>query len=434
MPETGASPVRGVKLSPRYLAVLVAAALAILVVGSALRPHKPASEAAPPPSQTEILRLQRLAERQSLETMTGHFAAVAGDALSHLVSVGRSSASGVVWSPDLVVAAEAEQPSSDPVTLVTPAGDEMAAARVVGGPGLPLAAFQPAARLDPAPRRKDGTEGLAPGAWLVAVWREAGGHAFAPGHFVESFPVHCDGLEAREVASSLPLRPWMAGAGLFDLDGALVGVVLPCGSRYAVLGLESVALGLVRGRSLEGRLRTLYGLRTAPLDDAARAHLGVASGAFVVEVWTGYPADRAGLRPGDVITSLEAGPVTSPDDLQPLLASTQREGAVLGVRRARQRREIRLAAGGRDHAATPDEPGPGLRLAPPAEGLPIASIVPGSAAAEAGIREGDRLLRVDFVAPRTAAEARRALSGRGGPVLVEVQSGARRIGALLLPR
>jgi S1-C subfamily serine protease len=139
------------------------------------------------------------------------------------------------------------------------------------------------------------------------------------------------------------------------------------------------------------------------------------------------------LRPGDVITGLDGAPVASPEDLQPLLASSEKGAAVLGVRRARQRRELRLAAGRLEPAAALDA-GPGLSLEPPAEGFPIAGVLPGTPAAAAGIREGDRLLRVDFATPRTAAEARRALSGRGGPVMVEVRSGARRIGALLLPR
>jgi S1-C subfamily serine protease len=206
----------------------------------------------------------------------------------------------------------------------------------------------------------------------------------------------------------------MAGAGLFDLDGALVAVVLPCDGRYAALTPESVTLGLVQGRSFEGRLRALYGLRVLPLDETTQRHLGAQSGALVSEVWSGYAGERAGLRPGDVIASADLRPVVRPEDLQPLVVPSDRREVVLGVWRARRCRDVRLLARATEAAA-----------APPA----------GSPAEEAGIRPGDRLLGVDFVAPRTAEEARRALSGRGDrPVFVEVQSGEKRFGALLRSR
>ena len=163
----------------------------------------------------------------------------------------------------------------------------------------------------------------------------------------------------------------MAGAGLFDLDEALVAVVLPCDGRYAALSPESVTLGLAQGRSLEGRLRALYGLRVVPLDDAVRTHLGAESGVLVSEVWTGFAGDLAGLRPGDVIVGLDGTRVASPEDLQPLLSPTEQAEAVLGVWRARQRREIRLVARALRGAAPPGHRrGPGAGPRPSRRGLP----------------------------------------------------------------
>jgi hypothetical protein len=421
----------GTKLTPRYLATLVIGAILILAVGSALRPRKPASEAVPPPSQTEVRRLQRLAERQSLETMTSHFAGIAADVAPHLVQLGRESATGIAWSGDLVVAAGRYQPAAPLSTVTTAGGDQLAASRVAGGPDLPLAAFEVAGRLDPVTRSDGGTPELSSGEWLVAVWRRGASHAFAPGTYFETSPVRCGGLLAREVESSLDLARSMAGAGLFDLDGTLVAVVLPCDGRYAALSPESVTLALVQGRSVEGRLRAAYGLSVLPLDAAVRRHLGAGSGVLVSELFRDYAAERAGLRPGDVIVGADSRPVVTPEDLQPLLAPTEQAGVVLTVSRAGKRREVRLH---RTLAGTASSsPGPaGLGLAASPEGFAIGVVHEGSAAAEAGIRPGDRLLRVNFAAPRTAAEARRALSVRGEqPVFVEVQSGMRRFGALL---
>jgi hypothetical protein len=123
MSEPEASPRAGGKLSPRYRAVLVVAALAILAVGSALRPRRPLPETAPPPSQTEVRRLRGLAERQSLDTMTRHFAGIAVDVAPRLVRVGLASSSGVVWETDLVVGPASSGPSTDVTTLVTERGE-----------------------------------------------------------------------------------------------------------------------------------------------------------------------------------------------------------------------------------------------------------------------------------------------------------------------
>jgi serine protease Do len=227
----------------------------------------------------------------------------------------------------------------------------------------------------------------------------------------------------------------MAGAGLFDLDEALVAVVLSCEGRYTALSPESVTLGLAQGRSLEGRLGARFGLHVVPLDDAVRSHLGATSGVLVSEVWTGFGGDLAGLRPGDVIVGLDGSPVTSPGDLQPLLSPAEQAEAALDVWRARKRREVRLLARAFETPRPPDtEAAPGLGLLPPPEGFPVGPVAPGGPAAEAGIREGDRLLRVDSRAPGTPAEARRALSRTGQPVFVEIRSGARRFGVLLGPR
>jgi hypothetical protein len=382
-----------------------------------------------------VRRLQGLAERQSLETMTRHFAGIAADVAPRLVQVATASGTGIAWGADLVVGAGQSEPVAESTRLVTAGGEQLAASRVVGGPGLPLAAFQVAGRLEPVARRESDAPDLGPGQWLVAVWRGAAGHAFAPGHYVQTRPTQCGALLAREVATSLELSEPMAGAGLFDLDEALVAVVLPCEGRYAALSPESVTLGLVQGRSLEGRLSARFGLQVAPLEEAIRAHLGAESGVLVSEVWTGFAGDLAGLRPGDVIVGLDGTPVASPEDLEPLLAPAEQGEAALEVWRARKRSEIRLVARGFETPRPPDtEEGPGLGLVPPPEGFPVGPVPPGSPAAEAGIRVGDRLLRVDSTAPGTPTEARRALSRRGRPVFVEVRSGARRFGALLGPR
>jgi S1-C subfamily serine protease len=120
--------------------------------------------------------------------------------------------------------------------------------------------------------------------------------------------------------------------------------------------------------------------------------------------------------------------------LQPLLGPVEPTGIEITVWRAREKTKIRLSPGAHDAPPREPEGRPGLDLAPPDEGFRIGAVAPGSPAADAGIREGDALVRVNGAVPRTSAEAARSLSRRGRPVFVEVRSGPRRFGALLEPR
>ncbi|MBO0776781.1 MAG: PDZ domain-containing protein, partial [Actinobacteria bacterium] len=61
-----------------------------------------------------------------------------------------------------------------------------------------------------------------------------------------------------------------------------------------------------------------FGLETTPIPEAAAAQAGVAGGLFVAGVVAGGPAERAGLRQGDVITSVEGRPAASNVQLQEL--------------------------------------------------------------------------------------------------------------------
>jgi S1-C subfamily serine protease len=221
----------------------------------------------------------------------------------------------------------------------------------------------------------------------------------------------------------------MAGGGLFDLDGALVAVILPCGEGHAALSPPTVSRLIREGRSLEGQLLSHYGLRTAPVAEALGSHLGVERGALVSEVWTDHVAADAGLRPGDVIVGLGEHEVGSPQDLQPLLLPPELGMRVVRVRRGRRTVEVDLSA--RPGApAAPESEDHGLRLASGPAGFPIGSVSPGSRADEAGLRTGDQIIRVENVEPRSASELRRALARRR-PAFVEVERGERRLGLLL---
>lgn len=415
--------------NPRYVALLALAAAGILAVGSLLKPAKPSPQGVPAPSQTEIRRLQRLSQRNALETMASYFASVAADVGPGLLRLERFPLTAIVWSPELVVTAALGEPASEPMPLLETSGDRLASVPAATGPHLPLAAFALPSGTSLAPTRRAEAD-PATGDWIVAVWRDGDGHAFVPGHYEGLRNARCDALPTEEVATSLVLSARMAGGGIFDMDGLLLGVVAPCGDGWAVLSRASIAQNLALGASFEGQLLGRYGFAAGALDADLRAHLGAESGVLVREVWRGYPAAEV-LRPGDVIRRLEGEPVVGPGDLQPLLQPGDHPRFLLEVRRSRATTRVSLPARVDPRPSSSPLPS-GLLLEPPPGGYRIAVVHPGTPAAVAGIEPGDRLLRVDSVAVRDAPQATRLLSRRGGqPVFVEVERGARRWGALL---
>jgi len=70
-----------------------------------------------------------------------------------------------------------------------------------------------------------------------------------------------------------------------------------------------------------------------PLSAEEKRELGMSSGIIVEDV--SGPAARAGIRPGDVITSVNGAPVRSVDDLRKLVARAKDSVALL-VRRGDQ--------------------------------------------------------------------------------------------------
>jgi S1-C subfamily serine protease len=374
-------------------------------------------------------RLARMAQRRALDTMTEHFSEVVGGLASRVLQVGAGTGSGILWDPRLVLTVGRGMHAPESTVVLTPAGHLLTATRTVAGPQLPVVAYELPGE---TPRVSDhiaeaGT--LEPAEWVLAVWHREGDLAFSPGHYVETRPTTCGELAVDEILTSLALSSEMAGGGLFDLDGALVAVILPCGEGHAALSPPSVSRLIRAGRSLEGQLLALYGMRTAPVTEGLRSHFAVEGGALVSEIWSGHLAAEAGLRPGDVIVGLGEHEVSSPQDLQPLLLPPELGMRLVRARRGRRTVEVDLSARS-GPPATPEAGDHGVQLASGPVGFPIGPVSPGSRADEAGLRGGDRIVRVDDVEPRSAAELRRALARRR-PVFLELERGQRRRGMLL---
>jgi S1-C subfamily serine protease len=146
------------------------------------------------------------------------------------------------------------------------------------------------------------------------------------------------------IQTDAALNPGNSGGALADGRGRVVGVntaVAGVGVGLAVPVSETTRR-IIAALISEGRVRRAYlGIAGGPrpLPPRARAVTGAERGVEVIEVVTGSPADRAGVRVGDVIFELDGEHIESATDMQRLMvaelierettARVVREGSVL---------------------------------------------------------------------------------------------------------
>jgi S1-C subfamily serine protease len=148
------------------------------------------------------------------------------------------------------------------------------------------------------------------------------------------------------IQTDAALNPGNSGGALADAEAKVVGIntaVAGVGLGMAV-PINSTTRKIMSALMRDGRVRRAYlGLVSVPAPLAApwQERIGRANGLRVAEVVAGGPAERAGLRPGDLLISAAGHPVAAAQDLQrlmfeeaigqPLAITVMRNGALVDV-------------------------------------------------------------------------------------------------------
>lgn len=195
-------------------------------------------------------------------------------------------------------------------------------------------------------------------------------------------------------------------------------------AAVALALLVAAPVAEARGWSWLGvRIRDLS---ETEMDELAKKHgIREGFGVVIVEVMEGTPAQRAGMKNGDIVVAVDERPVTETRMLQRLIAAgpVERE-ARLTVLRPEGRRALpvrlvampRIIAGERVAAEfgfilrEPDpQPEPDGRR-PGTTAPTVTLVVRGSAADRAGLENGDVILQINDTAVVTRDAAREALA------------------------
>ena len=161
-----------------------------------------------------------------------------------------------------------------------------------------------------------------------------------------SLPAGDHGLIEDVIQTDAALNPGNSGGALADSAARVVGIntaVAGVGLGLAV-PINATTRRIVSALMHDGRVRRAYlGVVVAPSPVAPpwQGRLGRRTGLRVASVVTAGPADRAGLRAGDLLLSVGRTPVATAQDLQrlmfaeaigkPMPITVMRNGALVDV-------------------------------------------------------------------------------------------------------
>ena len=317
------------------------------------------------------------------------------------------------------------------------------------------------------------------GDWIIAIGNPFGFNGTVTAGIVSALQRGVPGAGGltgpnRYIQTDASINMGNSGGPMFDMAGNVVGVnsalISPNGANVGI-GLaipadqaRRVTDALIRG---ERPQRGYLGVELQPVGEDIAAALGIPKdrGEIVGTVQEGRPADRAGLRQGDVILSIDGVPVDPERNVSYLISNTPVGDTIpVTIIRDGETRTINVEVGQRpsveeframsaqdddDDGMAPEDQTPAeggealgmavqplndqirraLRVPSSIEGLVITRVDPGSDAARRGLSRGDVIMSVDRRALTDATQISRAVSaarsaGRDGILLRVYRRGA----------
>jgi serine protease Do len=266
------------------------------------------------------------------------------------------------------------------------------------------------------------SESLEVGDWVVAIGNPFGlGNTVTAGIVSAKYRQIGGGPYDSFIQTDASINPGNSGGPLLDLDGAVIGVNSAIFSQNGGNIGIGFAIPINMAKQLLPQLRqgkvsrSWLGVMIQDITPELKSKLGLGTdeGALVSDVVSGGPAEKAGIKRGDVILQFNDKPIRSSHDLPFVVASTPiGETVAVEVMRGDQRMNMQVKT---------EELREEVEEAPPAEvrpylGIQVQGITPemaknyglprtsgviivevdnGSPAAEAGLAAGDIIVEID---------------------------------------
>jgi serine protease Do len=315
----------------RWSGIAVIASVATIVVAFlAATPAQRSTVTAPSPAGKVLRRddIARVAREQknavvSLHTLRGGPGSQTNPRL-WVEPVEEGLGSGVVIDASGLILTNAHiVDGANAIHVRTPDGDDVDAEVVGRDPEDDLALVR-AAGVSARPAVLGDSDRVEVGEWVVAIGNPLGLHHTVTAGIISAKARGIDDSGLEFLQTDAAINPGNSGGPLFDLDGKVVGITTAIVStRGGNVGLnfaipidtvKAVLPQLRTGRVVHGWL----GVVSLAMNATGARRFGLrapSDGLYVQEVAPGGPADRAGLRPGDVLLGMVAGTPVSARDL-----------------------------------------------------------------------------------------------------------------------
>jgi serine protease Do len=379
---------------------------------------------------------------------------------------GESMGSGFIISPDgYVLTNHHVVDGADEVKVKLSDGREFTAKVVGSDEQSDVALLKIPATGLPALRIGD-SNALKPGQWAIAI-----GSPFGLDHSVTAGIVSAVGRSnpyagqqyVPFIQTDVAINQGNSGGPLLNVRGEVIGInsqIFSASGGYMGVSFAipiDLAMGAVKQLKATGKVsRGMIGVTLQPIDAESAKGLGLPDtrGALINDVTPGSAGEKAGLRIGDVVRSIDGTQIRQSSDLPPIIgAMPPGTKTTLGILRDGKPKEVRVTLEELDPSLLPgasQQPMPrgpqgraetsanplglvgqdldaddrrqaGLK---PGEGVGIARI-DGLAAREAGLQPGDIVLRVGSEAVASVSGLDRALAGvkPGQTVMLLVRRG-----------
>ena len=301
------------------------------------------------------------------------------------------------------------------------------------------------------------------GEWVVAIGNPFGLDSTVTSGIVSAKGRHIgQGPYDNFIQTDASINPGNSGGPLINLRGEVIGINTAIFSRtggnmgigFAIpINLAKEVLPQLRGKGkvTRGYLGVLIQKVTPEIAESLGMDRGY--GALVANVSKDGPADKAGVKVGDVIVEFDGKEVKDSGDLPIIVARTAVDKKIrMKVLRDKKEVTLSVAVGElKDEevvASVPEKGELGMtvqKLTPQlaenlgldkTDGVVVTAVEPGSAADEAGVRRGDVIVEVDRKPVRGVEEYRKAIAGsrKGRGVLFLVRRGESTLFLALKPQ
>ncbi len=225
-----------------------------------------------------------------------------------------------------------------------------------------------------------------------------------------------------------------SGGALLNLKGELIGIntaiMAPSGGNIGIgFAIPTNMVKNVVNQLLDfGEVkRGMLGVTGTELNADLAQNFGYdkRNGAFVNEVQAGSAADKAGIKSGDIITSINGKEVTSFGQLRAIVA-TQRAGSKVQIGLFRDGRQMVVdvtldensvyANAGNASELSQAFSGAKLANAKDSKGVEITSVEKGSIAQRLGLKEGDIITAVNRAKVKNLNDLKKNLEGSKGKI------------------